>query len=627
MKTSISSKSDSLQVIYDNYRKGLFIVNRHYQRKLVWTREEKMAFIDSIYNKYSVPLILLANIQREGEFQQYEIIDGLQRLNAICSFVENEFGIIYNGNESYFDLQTLASTKELLDSDKIQQCTPVLPRDICMEMMSSYQVPISYVTADPTNVEEIFRRINSFGRQLSRQEIRQAGALGIFPDLVRHLSSEIRGDVSNSEQIELSNMQKISLSNRRLKYGITLQDVFWVKQSIIPEANMRKSRDEEMIAYLLAYMVLGNKHCTTAQALDRLYQDGVVRTQDGIDVVIDLYIEKYGKEKLCKHFIQTFEEVRKTLEISGNGFRHLLYKDAEGSHVFRAFQVVYLAFYELLIHQSQKIKDYHALVQQLFELGDKLYGEIGKENWNATDRETLINATIGVMRNSFERRISEDVAQDDWRFQFENLLRKSTIEGSQYDFKMGLHDLIEGHDSSIQKPIHKFVKILTAEVNKAPHTKGYVIIGVTEGITSLKRYRSFYSVKDAPTDPYPGTEFYITGLNEEINKYYKNNSDAFLRAVCDEIKKAPIITDVKSYILTHLKLITYVGKQILILELCSSDQAVQYDKDYYERNGNDTNKADNGEKIMALLRRFMQITIVKNRQPKIMVVLMNIIIL
>ena len=53
MVNSITSKADSIQVVYDNYINNKYIVNRRYQRKLVWTQQEKVAFIDSIT---SVPL-------------------------------------------------------------------------------------------------------------------------------------------------------------------------------------------------------------------------------------------------------------------------------------------------------------------------------------------------------------------------------------------------------------------------------------------------------------------------------------------------------------------------------------------------------------------------------------------
>jgi len=64
---------------YRSYREELFIVNRTYQRKLVWTLDEKAHLMESMLKRYPIHLILLLHTE-DGK---YEIIDGMQRLNAI----------------------------------------------------------------------------------------------------------------------------------------------------------------------------------------------------------------------------------------------------------------------------------------------------------------------------------------------------------------------------------------------------------------------------------------------------------------------------------------------------------------------------------------------------------------
>ena len=103
-------RNENIQRLFDWYLKGDFIVNRKYQRKLVWTIEEKQQFINSILSDYPVPLFLLA-ITSES---RYEIIDGMQRLNAIFAFIKGEYSVNFNGQEGYFDLQTMAVTKEYI---------------------------------------------------------------------------------------------------------------------------------------------------------------------------------------------------------------------------------------------------------------------------------------------------------------------------------------------------------------------------------------------------------------------------------------------------------------------------------------------------------------------------------
>ena len=115
-------RSESIQRIYGYYLEQRLVVNRRYQRKLVWAVEEKEAFIDSIKKNYPVPLILLAESVNEQGNDILEIIDGMQRLNAITSFIENEYSL----EGYYFDLETMAETKLLKDEKVLQQKEPIL---------------------------------------------------------------------------------------------------------------------------------------------------------------------------------------------------------------------------------------------------------------------------------------------------------------------------------------------------------------------------------------------------------------------------------------------------------------------------------------------------------------------
>jgi hypothetical protein len=58
--TELSVRSESIQRLYDLYVNDRFRVNRRYQRKLVWTVEEKQRLIDSIAKDLPVPLFLVA---------------------------------------------------------------------------------------------------------------------------------------------------------------------------------------------------------------------------------------------------------------------------------------------------------------------------------------------------------------------------------------------------------------------------------------------------------------------------------------------------------------------------------------------------------------------------------------
>ncbi|QTR02707.1 DUF262 domain-containing protein, partial [Saccharothrix algeriensis] len=77
--SELSVQGQTLQTLYNFYFNGYLQVNRRYQRKLVWSVDEKQKLIDSVVNKLPIPLVLIAERPR-GTIGKYEIIDGLQRL-------------------------------------------------------------------------------------------------------------------------------------------------------------------------------------------------------------------------------------------------------------------------------------------------------------------------------------------------------------------------------------------------------------------------------------------------------------------------------------------------------------------------------------------------------------------
>jgi len=92
----------------------------YYQRKLIWTDKDKKLLIESIYQNIDCGKILIRNrgcdelesMKGESELAFKDIVDGKQRLDAIRSFINNEFSDIH-GNY-YGDLSEW-SQRKLLD--------------------------------------------------------------------------------------------------------------------------------------------------------------------------------------------------------------------------------------------------------------------------------------------------------------------------------------------------------------------------------------------------------------------------------------------------------------------------------------------------------------------------------
>ena len=162
---SVVPQGKAIQAMYREYRDGILMVNRKYQRKLVWSIEEKRALIDSILRGYPIPLILLAEHPEVYGAGKYEIVDGIQRLNAIFGFIEQSFDL----DGDYFDVAQFATAKQHADSGSftLRSGVPLLKAKDCARVLD-YQLALTiYPTRQESQITDLFGRINSGGRQLS----------------------------------------------------------------------------------------------------------------------------------------------------------------------------------------------------------------------------------------------------------------------------------------------------------------------------------------------------------------------------------------------------------------------------------------------------------------------------
>jgi hypothetical protein len=226
----LASQPTSIQSVYAWYREDKLFVNRRYQRKLVWTLHEKQKLVESILKKYPVPAILIA--EREEAPGTYEIIDGLQRLHAIVSFIETSFPDL---DQRYFDLQHFPTAKSRADEGRFN---PIDSEELLSQREVStlldYTLALSVMRkATEAEINDVFDRINTYGHRLSDQERRQAGVQNDFSNMVRTIACTLRGDVS-ADVLPLNLMPSISIDLPMTKHGyeVRAEEVFWVNQGI-----------------------------------------------------------------------------------------------------------------------------------------------------------------------------------------------------------------------------------------------------------------------------------------------------------------------------------------------------------------------------------------------------------
>jgi hypothetical protein len=580
-KIDLNIRGENVQELYDWYLEGRLVVNRRYQRKLVWTREEKQHLIDTIVRRFPLPLVLLAEVIIDGQ-SKFEIIDGMQRLNAIFSFVENRFSY----NDRYFDLETMASSKQLLDEGKVSQVGEPLSRQVC-SAIANYKIPIStYRIEKNAEIDEIFRRINSYGRVLSDQEIRQAGVTGPFSDLVRILSTSIRGDASHEDILLLSKMDRISINNEELNYGISAEDILWVRQGILTKDDIRDSRDEEVIADLIAYIASheDEKPASSRQARDGFY--GRTRGSESEEKskaiskksAIDSLVTKYGLAAVQKTISQAFDLFSEVFS-GDQAFKRILKNVSERYGTPRYFQVVLLAFHEILFIEKLKLADVVGLRKALIGV-DKHVDISTGGNWAATNRTKNISVVKGIIRSFFTKNPDDPVAQIG-RTEFINLLTKSQTEAASYDFKQGLHrlDASRGFDSNAFDSV---LATICALANLGKGKVGYVVLGVADKKADADRVKKLDGLGLLKA----GTH-YVVGMDREASAFH-GNMDKYLQLISDRIAQSELSDEIRMRVTSAISCIDYADRSVVIVRVESGSEPCFLGNKLYRRLGAQT---------------------------------------
>ncbi|BFV57543.1 DUF262 domain-containing protein [Kitasatospora sp. CMC57] len=589
--TELSVKGESLQQLYSEYGKNRFLINRRYQRKLVWTVEEKERLIDSVLKKLPIPLILLAESQHE-DVARLEVIDGLQRLNALFAFIENEFPV----DGKFFDIETLADTKFLKDEGRLAQREPILDRATCRDF-TNYQLPVStYRSASESSVDEVFRRINSSGRYLSPQEIRQAGSTMEISGLVRRISAAIRGDSSLTDYVNLNDMPKISITNRNLSYGIFDEGIFWIKQGILSNDSVRESRDEELVLDLLLDLILrplassGLDYRNAAYAEDRSSSStsaGLIRSR----------LLTLGAGEVERRFMDTLDLIRETLDIAGAPYSTWTVTQQNPRGIPRHFHALFVAVDQLLHEEDLVPKSKKEFSAALKGFWDKDLSIPGGGNWGGERKTTLINAVKGHLRPHFEATKDEHKLKlQEQAFRFESTLRMALTEEALFELKQGFCQLNKP-SAFDEGSFNKILKIASAMANTRAQAKGVIFIGVADDASDAAAIKRFTGVNSQQID-----RFHVTGTQHELDALGKS-VDEFFRWLIDKIKNSKLEPRFAEALASTLKPFRYGDYLLWTLEPAAMSAPVMYDGKFFVRNGPNTDEVL-ASGMIELVRRF-----------------------
>lgn len=151
--------------------KGKITIQPDFQRNQVWDKVQKSRFIESVILNFPLPPIYL----NENKESIYIVIDGLQRSTALKEFYNGEYALSgieavpkYNG----YRFQDLPETIQSKFEDK------------------KLTVFILKPSTPMVVIYDLFKRINTGGTQLNRQEVRNCIFIGRSTKLLKELAEQ-----------------------------------------------------------------------------------------------------------------------------------------------------------------------------------------------------------------------------------------------------------------------------------------------------------------------------------------------------------------------------------------------------------------------------------------------------
>lgn len=572
-----SPRGMTIMEAYELYRSNKLTINRRYQRKLVWSQKEKKALIDSILKQYPIPLILLAT-----KDEKYEIIDGMQRLNAIFGFIENHFPTDVDNEEKYFNIPDFTYAQTQVSKGIIESKIDVLKltqEEVAMFIQYPFPVTI-FKTASTDEINETFRRINSTGKKLSPQEVRQAGNVSKFSLLVRDIASEIRGDVSK-EILLLQDMPEISIDSKLSKhqYGINAEDTFWCKQGVLNITDLKQSADEQVIADIILSIALETPFPASLREFDNYYGSGEADKSNDLDIKINAL----GLENIRTDILTVYSEIINVVDyhFDNERLKNILNPNAGGNPVKEDFYTLYMAFFDLIIHENKMPFDYKGIKDALINIHGKL--EKSKKYTTSQDRTKNIDVCKGLIQKFFKKSKDNFRKSTSFVIDFKSYLMKSKTESAVYDFKQGFYTLNPKARKFDEESFNKILASITALANLGKGKTGYLFIGVTDKEQDTLQVEKLDNIENIPRI----NNFGVVGLEREA--LLKGTTlDTYIAHITKKINESSLDNGLKAKITKEITPITYSDHTILMIPVVNGDEPVYFNEVLYERAGAQT---------------------------------------
>lgn len=236
-KIRVSIKSFSIRLISDMIQNGDIDLNPEFQRHFVWDSEQKDRLIESLLLRIPLPVFYFCE-DNEG---RQTVVDGLQRLTTINDFMENKFPLkkleyLKEGVKDRYYKDDPATGKKGLD-----------PKYFRWFNMTQFTVNV-IDPSSPIDVKyNIFKRINTGGRALNNQEIRNCFASTKMRRLLKAMVSSQEFNDATDKSLKDTRMDAQEMALRFIMFN----EAFDADPSLLTSYNgyMETSLDKTVEQY------------------------------------------------------------------------------------------------------------------------------------------------------------------------------------------------------------------------------------------------------------------------------------------------------------------------------------------------------------------------------------------
>jgi len=300
-----------------------------YQRRSVWTRQDRQFFLDTIFRDYPSPAIFLHKTISDAGQVTYHVVDGKQRLQTILDFAADKISMGKNYGDARLDGKKWSTI--LQGDDKLKH------------QFWNYQVSVEMVDrVEGSLINEVFDRLNRNARKLTRQELRHAKFEGWFAAQVEKESEKdawkVLGVVTTARIKRMADTQFISalmlvvLEDAVLGFDQDDLDTLYAKYDDAPEDSEVAFSEEKFtkaITTARSYLAKMEEHDNAvsqfAQSFTHFYTLWCV-------IALNLAtLKAKPADKIAKRYISFMKKVE-TLAAKKDDLETFIKKDAKNTY-------------------------------------------------------------------------------------------------------------------------------------------------------------------------------------------------------------------------------------------------------------------------------------------------------